>query len=87
MRLDNPIYLAKYERYNKILNNPWWNQLRLYVNNNKKMKLLLKADKDKKIRNTARIKFVMNIPYNNKEVMMFDVKNGNTTGKMLISLN
>ena len=45
------------------------------------MNLLLKSDKDKKIRNTARIKFVMNIPYNNKEVMMFDVKNGNTNSK------
>ena len=87
MRWDYPIYLAKYERENKILNNPGGNQLRLYVNNNSNMKLLLEAHKDKKIRNTARIKFVMNIPCNNKEVMMFDVKNGNTTGRMLISLN
>ena len=63
------------------MNNSGQNQLRLYVNNNKKMNLLLKSDKDKKIRNTARIKFVMNIPYNNKEVMMFDVKNGNTNSK------
>ena len=45
------------------------------------MNLLLKADKDKKNRNTARIKFVINIPCNNKEVMMFDVKNGNTNWK------
>ena len=45
------------------------------------MNLLLKADKDKKNRNTARIKFVINIPCNNKEVMMFDVKNGNTNRK------
>ena len=57
------------------------NQLRLYVNNNKKMNLLLKADKDRKTRNKVRIKFVMNIPCNNKEVMMFDVNNGNTNWK------
>ena len=72
------MYLSKYKIGNELLNNPGRKQLRLYVNNTKKMNLLLNADKAKQIKNTVRIKFVINILCNHKEVMIFDVNNGNT---------
>ena len=45
------------------------------------MKLFLTCDKSKKSSNTVRIKFVMKITLNKKEVMMSDSKNGNTNWK------
>ena len=76
-----PINLAKYARDNELLNNPGRKKPRCYVNNTKKMSLILKADKYKKSRNTVRIKFLMKIPCNNKELMIFDTRNGNTNWK------
>ena len=78
---DYPIYLAKYARDNELLNNPGWKKPRCYVNDTKKMNLLLKADKSKHIRNTVRFKFLMKTSRNHKEVMIFDAKNGNTNWK------
>ena len=45
------------------------------------MKLLLKSDKSKQSSNIVRIKFVMKIHCNQKEVMLYHSKNGNTNRK------
>ena len=78
MRRDEPIYLAKYTRDNDILDNPGWKQLHCYFKNTKKMNRLLKAAKDKQLRNTVNIKVGTNISREQKEEMMFDTENGNT---------
>ena len=76
-----PIYLANYTRDNELLNNPGCKKPRCYVNNTKKMNLILKADKYNKSRNTVRIKFLMKTSHNHNDVMIFDAKNGNTNWK------
>ena len=75
------IYLVKYAIDNKILDNPGWKQLRRYVNNTKNMNHLPKSAKVKQTRNTVNIKFVMNIPREHREAMIFDFDNGNTNWK------
>ena len=81
IRRYEPIYLAKYAHYNDLIYRPGWKHLRLYVKNTKNINLLLKSAKDKKLRNTVKIKFGVNIPCDYKEEMMFGADNENTNWK------
>ena len=81
IRRYDPIYLAKYEFDNDLLGKPGWKHLRCYVKNTKKMNCLIKAAKDKQLRNTVKINFEIKIPHGDKEAMMFDSDNGNTNWK------
>ena len=56
-------------------------QLCWCVKKTKKMNRLLKASKDKQIRNSIKIKFGIKIPRDHKEVVLFDTKNGDNDSK------
>ena len=81
MRRDDTIYLAKYAHDNYLIKNTGWKLLHRFMKNNKKMNRLFKAAKAKHQNNTLRIKFVMDIPCDHKEVIIFDADNGNTNWK------
>ena len=77
----NQYKFAKYAHDNDLIDKPGRKQPPWYVNNTKKMKRLLKADKANQLSNTANIKFGVKIPREHKEAMMFDSDNGNTNCK------
>ena len=63
MMCNDPIYLAKYENDNYLIDNPGQKHLRTYTNNTKNMNRLLKAAKAKHRSNTVKTKFGMKIPH------------------------
>ena len=81
MQCDYTIYLSKYMRDHDILDNLLWKQLCRYVKNTKNINRLLKSANSKQLRNTVKIEFIMKIPHDQKEVMMFVANNGNTNWK------